>query len=824
MEVTTCLLLRYEVPMKNKIIYILLCSVCLLVSCSKQEEPPSIDYEKISSELTELLNTTEPYKYYSEWSKAKVIVNESSFDLYQSSMDKPILSIVEQNEQALIQVHMESTRKIYYRKGDESKSAYLSMSYDLNRMPKNQAIYCTLSLYNSPDIYKFYYDNELNIIYEYNQEIQEELIFVKSLQQQILSYCEEFTLEINSEVQQLRQIATWLLSEMNISAVPWHADYPYVIYEYNLMDHSDEYEIIFEDFEPDEIYPLYHRDGQEVSDGLYVIKKDGLYGVINKERQLVMPFISTTIPTAEEHHVHYEAAEQYKNTASYYFPYSHYQICQGQHGLNGYYYYLIEGTDKVIKTEYGHEGPLAIIEFEENELNGQLNTYELIEISETSDNFVWVESTRYHKTGKYGVFSEDGIVTDAVYDDALSINSDLAMIKKGKNWGYVDASGNEVIPCIYNTILDNGYQEFVYPAADGYIVVKNDKGMFGVLNYSGEVLVPFNYEAASPYLDETVLLKKDNKWIQANPFTASYVSMDYSLSSGTVKDKSYKNPSIGLKLDYTANSTVSTRYATEDIHLKHGERFNDLTLENNGAKLFIDFIKIDGSQDMNDEELYKAIISEYTDLFSNLYIGFWHEKEIGDLIFRECSATIGTGTSIINNFYFRRHGEYIVLIRLDYDFEKTDLGSQWIESIQKCNNILDLGMGTLPEGELIYFGNPETNDTFKPIGFPTFVLVDQTNRYIEFGFEGGFEVDPENNPNFALYTGTLTEIDDQIYSSKGSYHYLDYQGNLDDFVKKNVDFYLVLKRDRLYVILQEMTLEELKAYESEDFYLLDLDL
>ena len=66
--------------MKNKIIYILLCSVFLLVSCSKQEEPPSIDYEKISSELTELLNTTEPYMY-TEWKYAEVSLTEDSFEI-----------------------------------------------------------------------------------------------------------------------------------------------------------------------------------------------------------------------------------------------------------------------------------------------------------------------------------------------------------------------------------------------------------------------------------------------------------------------------------------------------------------------------------------------------------------------------------------------------------------------------------------------------------------------------------------------------------------------------------------------------------------------
>jgi len=794
--------------MKKLILCLTLCFTFFLVSCSDSSEIQNKDYTEKSSELTELLNTTEPYSYYREWKNAEVSVTEDSFEILYPGYDYPLVKVFEDGGKAMIQQYFQSVDKLFYTKGAESKQAYLTIDSYVHMEQYNRVLQCTLAVNDGEDVYRFFYDEKLNTIFEYNDSIKEELVFTKSLQNSILSYCENALYTQNTKMKQSKQIVEWLVKEIGYEHVTWQEDQPIAELEYALMDHSDDYEIMFEDFTPDEIYPLYHWYGQEIAENLFVVKKDGLYGVVNKEIQLVVPFISTSIPTAEEYHVHYTPAEQYRNTSGYYLPYSHYHICQGDHGSNGHYYFLVKGTNQVIKARYGHEGPLGIVEFEENELNGQLNTYELIEISDSTDNIIWIEDTKYARTGKYGVFSEEGIVTDAVYDWTLSVNADIAAVRKGEYWGYVNSSGDEVIPCVYDAAIEIGRFKFGYPAKDGYAVAKNDKGMFGVLDYSGDVMIPFDYEDATPYIDGTVLLKRDSEWLQVNPFTASYTSMSYPISSGTVKIESYKNPSIGLKLQYTGNSTVSTRYFNESVNLKHGERFNDLTLEKNGAKLFVDFIKVDGSRDMNDEELYNVIIKTYPDLFSDLYIGLLNEIEIGGLVFRECTATIGTGTSIINDFYFRRHGDQIILIRLDYDADKISQGEDWLNSFESYQYVLDLGMGTLPEaeGELIYFGNPETNDMFNPVGNPTYVSVDRKNLLLDFGAEGGCIGE------LCSYTGSITELTPGIYKAHEPRRQLDGSQNA------GIDFYIVLKRDRLYMILQEMTLEELKAYESEDFY------
>ncbi|MBQ7888988.1 MAG: WG repeat-containing protein [Erysipelotrichaceae bacterium] len=492
------------------------------------------EYTKISSELTELMHATKPYSSY-PWRNAEVCVTEDSFEIQYPGLEYPMVKVLEDNEKAKIQMYFQLNEELNYKKGTQSKQADLIMSYYVNMGQYNQVLYCTLEANDGKDVYDFLYDEKLNTIFEYNDSVKEELRFTKELQYFILTHCQGAIDSLHRIVDEAKDVSEFLLQEIGYKNILWKEDQSADVLEYALMDYCDQYEKMTDYSEIGNIFPLYQWRGQKMAEDLFVVEKDGLYGVINKDNLLVLPMISTQVPTADENHVHYTPAEQYRNTSLYYLPHSQYQTCQGEHGSNGYYYFLIEGADQVIKTTYGHEGPYGIAEFKGNELNGLLNTYELIRESDSTENIIWIEETRFEKTGKYGVFSEEGIVTDAIYDDALFIDADLAAVKKGEHWGYVDDYGNEVIPNIYNTCMNVSYYEFVYPAKDGYVVVKDDNNLFGVLDYNGNVLVPFDYEFATPYFDKSVLLKRNNEWFQVEPFTATYTSLNFSLSSGVVK-------------------------------------------------------------------------------------------------------------------------------------------------------------------------------------------------------------------------------------------------------------------------------------------------
>ena len=68
-----------------------------------------------------------------------------------------------------------------YTKNNEQKKAVLSMTYYVNFAPTNRVLVCSLSVNEGKDTYKFYYDPELNCIYEYNENIKEELINMYSI-------------------------------------------------------------------------------------------------------------------------------------------------------------------------------------------------------------------------------------------------------------------------------------------------------------------------------------------------------------------------------------------------------------------------------------------------------------------------------------------------------------------------------------------------------------------------------------------------------------------------------------------------------------------
>ena len=786
--------------MKKKIVYMLLCGVFLLVSCAKQEEPPAADYEKLSSELTELLNTTEPYSYYQKWNSAKVNLTENSFEILSPDLEHPLIKVIEDNGKALIQLHFQSTDSLGYKKGNEYKKAELTIDSYVHMEQYNKVLRCTLQVNDGQDVYHFFYDNELNTIFEYTDSIKEELVFTQSLQNAILSHCENAIYSLNSYIKQSKQIVEWLLKEAGYKSIAWQEDQPVDILEYDLMNHSDEYEILFEDFEPDEIYPLYHWNGQEMAENLFVVKKDGLYGVVNKEHQLVVPFISTSMPSAEEYHVHYTPSEEYQDTPWYYLPYSHYQICQGDHGTNGYYYYRVEGTDHVIKARYGHEGPYGLVEFEKNELNGQLNAYELIEVSEAIGDTVWIEETRYLKTGKYGVFSENGIVTDAIYDDALSINSDLAAMKRGEYWGYVDENGTEVIPFEYEPILF-GYP---YPASGHYVIVKNQEGKFGILNSIGRQLTPFQYDFASPFIGNNAILYFKGQWKHIRPTAFGDVSNSFSLKPGTVENGVYTNESFGLQLKLPENANVVTYHENHDsIILNQGQKFTDLAFLDEGS-VAIHFLKIDGSRSMNDKELYRAITQNYPELFTDMYSGMDDEIIIGDMTFRCIDATTNPDSSISTNMYFKRHGDHIIFISTDFDLEKTNQRAELLKSFEACyENEIET-----EEGNLVYFGNPETSNMFLPVQVASYVNISTIDKTISYGYEGG--------SNTIGYYGTLTELDDHIYAASG--HYSNDTKTYENMVKSGVDFYVVLKEGRMYAIFEDLSLEELRHYENDDYF------
>lgn len=93
--------------------------------------------------------------------------------------------------------------------------------------------------------------------------------------------------------------------------------------------------------------------------------------------------------------------------------------------------------------------------------------------------------------GKYGYADAAGrIVVPCIYDRFGYFIDSLAVVEKNGKTGLVHISGKEVTPCIYDQIL---YGIYPWGHNPGHPLVKLN-GKYGVLNRSGSLLIPTNYD------------------------------------------------------------------------------------------------------------------------------------------------------------------------------------------------------------------------------------------------------------------------------------------------------------------------------------------
>ena len=128
--------------------------------------------------------------------------------------------------------------------------------------------------------------------------------------------------------------------------------------------------------------------------------------------------------------------------------------------------------------------------------------------------------------GLFAVATSDGeLLTDFVYENAcMGTGEAIAVCKEGR-WGYVDASGSEIVPCEYEPFWGVRWEwneaagknepvTGVYPApfTGGCVVVKKG-GETGVLKAGGSwLLKPGEVEDAAPAFDGLLWVKTGGRW------------------------------------------------------------------------------------------------------------------------------------------------------------------------------------------------------------------------------------------------------------------------------------------------------------------------
>jgi len=106
--------------------------------------------------------------------------------------------------------------------------------------------------------------------------------------------------------------------------------------------------------------------------------------------------------------------------------------------------------------------------------------------------------------GKYGYANVYGeFVITPQFDYASEFSDDIACVRKGKKWGYINAQGTPIADIKYEAIQNN--------FTDGLAWVKL-KSKYGYLNKTGEQVVPLKYENAYPFSDGcAAIVVKDKK-------------------------------------------------------------------------------------------------------------------------------------------------------------------------------------------------------------------------------------------------------------------------------------------------------------------------
>ena len=104
------------------------------------------------------------------------------------------------------------------------------------------------------------------------------------------------------------------------------------------------------------------------------------------------------------------------------------------------------------------------------------------------------------KDNKYGFVDKTGKeVIPCIYEEADNFSDGLALVRRvGEyNYGYIDKTGKVVIPCNY---------VYAESFSEGLAAVGNSKGEYGYIDKLGNLVVPYTYDSASNYEEGTALV------------------------------------------------------------------------------------------------------------------------------------------------------------------------------------------------------------------------------------------------------------------------------------------------------------------------------
>ena len=154
------------------------------------------------------------------------------------------------------------------------------------------------------------------------------------------------------------------------------------------------------------------------------------------------------------------------------------------------------------------------------------------------------------------------LVMPCNYDDVYSFSDGLALVERNDQWGYVNTTGREVIPCKYLiSCMCFGLTE--------HLACLCADGRFGFLDKTGQTVIPFQYTEAAPFAEGLAVVRQGDKWGFIDKAGQSVVPVHYDFalpfSEGLAAVKLGKCWGF---IDTTGREVIPLKY--EDADAFHG--------------------------------------------------------------------------------------------------------------------------------------------------------------------------------------------------------------------------------------------------------------
>jgi len=199
-----------------------------------------------------------------------------------------------------------------------------------------------------------------------------------------------------------------------------------------------------------------------------------------------------------------------------------YSIADGGHGGGGISYVCDVDSNEVLIWSYseGSSEVMTIDEFvSEDYFNDFIDIMPSIVpmryIKQSESEWEWPQTVAYGYCDKQG-----NILSTERYDYADYFSSGVATVMKNGKWAYIDESMRAVTGFEYSGCYGIFYAEdgmditpgWAHAAVKGLIAVRDASGKYGIIDTSGQTVLPFEHDSIVPLDNGNFFIQNDDIW------------------------------------------------------------------------------------------------------------------------------------------------------------------------------------------------------------------------------------------------------------------------------------------------------------------------